>query len=152
MNSNNGLIKNYNYIQAPVQVIYFIKERIIGKKDFFLNSTFYTILDYFNKNLKEEGKTKLKRGYMYNDKIINPNEPLINLIQLKKNSSSSTIESVEIFIEIEENNKGDDDDFNPYFEIIIQPKINPFGLFVYKVKEGLINVQVYPEKISKNMT
>ena len=149
MNSNNGLIKNYNYIQAPVQVIYFIKERIIGKKDFFLNSTFYTILDYFNKNLKEEGKTKLKRGYMYNDKIINPNEPLINLIQLKKNSSSSTIESVEIFIEIEENNKGDDDDFNPYFEIIIQPKINPFGLFVYKVKEGIINVQVYPEKISK---
>lgn len=148
MNSNHSLINNYNYFQVPVKVIYCIREKIIGEKQFFLNSTFYTILHYFNKNLKEEGKTKLKREYMYNGQTINPNEPLINLIELKKNSSSSTIESVEILIEIEETNK-EDDDYIPYFDIIIQPKINPFGLFVYKIKEGIINVQVYPEKISK---
>ena len=149
MNSNNNLNKNNNYNPLPVKVIYFTKNRIINEKQFFINSTFYSILNYFNKHLKEEGKTKLKKEYIYNEKIINPNEPLLNFIHLNKYSSSSTIETIEISIEIEEiENIGDEN--IPFFEIIIQPKINPFGLFVYKVKEGIINLQMYPEKISQN--
>ena len=63
MNSNYNLLKNNNnnYSQAPVKVIYFTKERIINEKQFYLTSTFNTILSYFNTNLKEEGKTKLKK-------------------------------------------------------------------------------------------
>lgn len=149
MNSNSNLIKNNNYIPFPIKVIYFTKDRIISEKQFNVNETFFSILNYFNKNLKEEGKIGLKKGYIYNNKIINSNEPLINFIQLNKNSSSSSIESVEMLIEIEENENIGDENI-PYFDIIIQPKINPFGLFVYKVKEGIINLQMYPEKISQN--
>ena len=141
--------KNNNYKSLPVKVIYFTKDRTINEKQFYINSTFYSILNYFDKNLKEEGKTRLKKKYIYNNKTINPNEPLINLIQLNKNSSSSIIESVEISIEIEEIEKLGDENI-PCFDIIIQPKINPFGLFVYKVKEGIINLQMYPEKIYNN--
>lgn len=148
MNSNNNLVKYYNYQQIPVKVCYFTKDRIIHEKQFFLNSTLYSVLYYFDKNIKEEGKTQLKRNYIYNNKIINLNEPLINLIKLKKNSSSSTIESVEILVEIEQIDIIGDEHI-PYFDIIIQPKTNPFGIFVYKVKEGLINLQIYPDKFSK---
>ena len=149
MNSNYNLLKinNYNYSQVPVKVIYFTKKKIISEKQFYLTTTFKTILSYFNTNLKEEGKTRLKENYIYNDKIINKNEPLMNLIELKR-ISSSTIESVEISIEIEEN-EIIEDDYIPYFNKIIQPKYNPFGLFVYKIKEGLIDLQIYPQKISK---
>jgi elongation factor 2 len=145
MNSNYNLLKNNNnnYSQVPVKVIYFTKERIINEKQFYLTSTFNTILSYFNTNLKEEGKTKLKKDYIYNNRIINKDLPLLNLIELK-NYSSSTIESVEILIEIEES-EYIYDDYLPYFNTIIQPKLNPFGLFVYKIKEGIINLQVYPE-------
>ena len=149
MNSNYNLLKNNNnnYSQVPVKVIYFTKERIINKKQFYLSSTFNTILSYFNTNLKEEGKTKLKKDYVYNNRIINKDLPLLNLIE-SKNNSSSTIESVEILIEIEES-EYIYDEYLQYFNTIIQPKLNPFGLFVYKIKEGIINLQVYPEKISK---
>jgi len=146
MNSNNHFINNSNYHPIPVKVIYFSKKRIINENQFYLNSTFRSVLDYFNKNIKQEGKTRLKNEYIYNNKIINPNELLINLIQIKKNSSSSTIESVEILIEIEESDILGDENI-PNFDIIIQPKIDPFGIFVYKIKEGLINLQVYPYKI-----
>ena len=110
MYSNNNYTKYYNYHPIPAKVIYYIKDRIISEKQFYLNSTLYSILHYFDKNLKEEGKTKLKKDYLYNNKLININEPLYNLVTLKKNSSSSTIESVEILIEVDQvdNNIGDE--------------------------------------------
>ena len=62
MNSNNNNTKYYNYHPIPVKVIYCIKDRIINEKQFNLNSTFYSILYYFDIHLKEEGKTQLKKG------------------------------------------------------------------------------------------
>ena len=148
MNSNHNNTKYYNYHPIPVKVIYCIKDRIINEKQFYLNSAFYSILHYFDTHLKEEGKTRLKKGYTFNNRIININEPLSNFITLKKNSSSSTIESVEILIEVEQvDNIGDE--HLPYFEVLIQPKANPFGIYVYKIKEGLINLRVYPDKFLK---
>ena len=146
-NSNYNYIKNHNYKPIPVKVIYFTEKRIISEVPFFLNSTFYSVLIYFEKNLKEKN-TKLKKFYLNNNRIINLNEPLINLVQIKKNSSSSTIESVEMMIEIDEMDILDDENISE-FNILIQPKINPYGLFVYKPKEGLISLEHYPNKISK---
>ena len=146
MNSNNNQITNNSYPLKSIKVVYFTKEQIISKVQFFTNSQFKSILTYFNKNLKKEGKTKLKQEYIFNDTIINPNEPIINL--LKKNSLSfSSIESAEILIEIDKNENKENDNILLYYDIIIQPKINPFGLYVYLVKEGIINTQIYPEKI-----
>ena len=90
--------------------------------------------------------TKLKNEYLYNNKKIDLNEPLVNFIEFKKNSSSSTIQSVEIFVELEENIN---DDISPIFNILIQPKENSFGLYVFNSKEGIITVEQYPENIIK---
>ena len=145
MSSNN---KNFQYTPIPVKVTYFSKKRIISEEQFYLNSTFYSVLNYFEKNLKEEKKTKLKKQYIFNNRKINLNEPLINFVQIKKNSSSSTIESVEMLIEIEEIDIIDDENLQNY-NILIQPKLNPFGIFVYKPKDGIITIEHYPDKISK---
>ena len=145
MSSKN---QNFQYTPIPVKVTYFSKKRIISEEQFYLNSTFYSVLNYFEKNLKEEKKTKLKKQYIFNNRKINLNEPLINFVQIKKNSSSSTIESVEMLIEIEEIDIIDDENLKEY-NILIQPKLNPFGIFVYKPKEGLITIEHYPDKISK---
>ena len=147
MSSNN---KNFQHtpIPIPVKVTYFSKKRIISEEQFYLNSTFYSVLNYFEKNLKEEKKTKLKKQYIFNNRKINLNEPLINFVQIKKNSSSSTIESVEMLIEIEEIDIIDDENLQNY-NVLIQPKLNPFGIFVYKPKDGIITIEHYPDKISK---
>ena len=144
MNSNKNLTINYNLHSTPVQVIYFLKNKIISTKQFLLSSTFNSVLDYIKNNTKPESNFKLKDEYNYKNKTINLNEPLINLIELKKNSSSSIIESVEIFIELESQNKNE---FSPIFNILIQPKQNPFGLYVFNSNEGSICLEQYPEKI-----
>ena len=82
MSSNN---KNFQYTPIPVKVTYFSKKRIISEEQFYLNSTFYSVLNYFEKNLKEEKKTKLKKQYIFNNRKINLNEHLKNFVQIKKN-------------------------------------------------------------------
>ena len=147
MNSNNNLTnnKNLNYIAAKVN--YFLKNKIIFTKQFLLSSTFGSILEYFQKNIKPKTNTKLKEKYICNNSNIDLNTPLINLIEFKKNSSSSTIESVEIFIELDEINSKNNN--NQQFNILIQPIENPFRLYVFKAKEGIITLEKYPESIIK---
>lgn len=142
MNTFYNLHKSYNSGTVSIKVIYFSIKRIIKEVLFLYNSPFYSVLNYFDKNLKEEGKTKLKKLYIYNDRVIDFNEPLINLVELKKNSSPSTIKSIELKVEIEEKF-----DNNLIFEEIIQPKIKPFGLFIFKPKEGTMNEENYLETI-----
>ena len=150
MNSNKNLTNNNNLQQITAKVNYFLKNKIISTKLFLLSSKISSLLDYFQKNISPQSKYNLKKEYIYNNSKIDLNIPLFELIQFKKNSSSSTIESVEIFIELEEtkeninNNKN-----NQLFRILIQPKENPFGLYVYKIKEGIITLEQYPEKIIK---
>lgn len=146
MNSNKNLTNNHNIQSTPVQVIYFLKNKIISAHKFLLSSTFNSVLDFFKINNKSESNIKLKDEYIYKNKKLNLNEPLINLIELKKNSSSSIIESVEIFIELEELNKND---YMPIFNKLIQPKQNSFGLYVFNSNEGSIRLEQYPEKIIK---
>ena len=146
MNSNKNLTNSHNIQSTPVQVIYFLKNKIISANKFLLSSTFNSVLDFFKINNKSESKIKLKDEYIYENRKLNLNEPLINLIELKKNSSSSIIESVEIYIELEESNKND---YIPIFNKLIQPKKNPFGIYVFNSNEGSIRLEQYPEKIIK---
>ena len=144
MNSNKNLTINNNLQSTPVQVIYFLKNKIISTKQFLLTSTFNSILDFFKTNTKPESNIKLKDEYIFKNRKIDSTELLMNLIEIKKNSSSSIIESVEIFIELESSNKNE---YVPIFTILIQPKENPFGLYVFNSKEGSLSLEQYPEKI-----
>ena len=147
MNSNKKITNNKNFQLVPVKVNYFLKDKIISIKQFLLTSTFGSILEYFQKNIKPKTNTKLKEKYICNNSNIDLNTPLINLIEFKKNSSSSTIESVEIFIELDEI-KSKNNDY-PIFNKLIQPKENPFGIYVFQAKEGIITLEKYSEEIIK---
>ena len=116
MNSNKKITNNKNLQPVPVKVNYFLKNKIIFTKQFLLSSTFGSILEYFQKNIKPKTNTKLKEKYICNNSNIDLNTPLINLIEFKKNSSSSTIESVEIYIELDEINSNTNN--HPQFNII----------------------------------
>ena len=144
MNSNKNLTINNNLQSTPVQVIYFLKNKIISTKQFLLTSTFNSVIDFFKTNTKPESNIKLKDEYIFKNRKIDSNELLMNLIEIKKNSSSSIIESVEIFIELESSNKNE---YVPIFNILIQPNENPFGLYVFNSKEGSLSLEQYPEKI-----
>ena len=144
MNSNKNLTINNNLQSTPVQVIYFLKNKIISTKQFLLTSTFNSVIDFFKTNTKPESNIKLKDEYIFKNRKIDSTELLMNLIKIKKNSSSSIIESVEIFIELESSNKNE---YVPIFTILIQPKENPFGLYVFNSKEGSLSLEQYPEKI-----
>ena len=148
MNSNKKT-NNNNLAQVQAKVNYFLKYKIISTKQFLLSSTFGSILDYFQKN-NSNTKFKLKKEYFYKDAKLDLETPLINLIEFKKNSSSSTIESVEIFVELEEI-KENTYNYNHYpsFNKLLQPKENNFGLYVYKIKEGIITLEQYQEQIIK---
>ena len=146
MNSNKKT-NNNNIQQVQAKVNYFLKNKIISSKQFLLSSTFGSILDYFQKN-NTNTKFKLKKEYFYKDAKLDLETPLINLIEFKKNSSSSTIESVEIFVEIEEI-KENAYNLYPSFNKLLQPKENNFGLYVYKIKEGIITLEQYQEQIIK---
>ena len=151
MNSNKNLTNNYNPQSIQAKVIYFLKNRIITTEQFLLSSTFNSVLEYFKKNIKSESNIKLKKEYIYNNKKIDINESLINIIEIKKNSSSS-IESIEIFIELEEaknNNYNINNNGQPIFQKLIQPKENPFGLYVFNIKEGIITLEQYSPEIIK---
>ena len=151
MNSNKNITNNNNPQNAPVKVIYFLNNKIISTKQFSLSSTFGSTLEYFQKNIKPQIKARLKKEYIYNNSKIDLNSPLMNFIELKKNSSSSTIESVEIYIELEESKESNIDQINniPIFNILLQPKDNPFGIYVFKVKKGILYLEQYPEEIIK---
>ena len=84
MNSNKILTNSYNPQSIPVQVFYFLKNKIISYHNFFLNTTFGSILQYYENYIKEKGKPILKKEYILKNKKISLKDPLINLIELKK--------------------------------------------------------------------
>ena len=146
MNSNKKT-NNNNLQQVQAKVNYFLKNKIISSKQFLLSSNVGSILDYFQKN-NSSTKFKLKKEYFYNNSKLDLNTPLINLIEFKKNSSSSTIESVEIFVELEQIKENFYNN-HPLFNVLLQPKENNFGLYVYKIKEGILTLEQYQPQIIK---
>ena len=150
----NQTTNNYNNINndiesIPVKVIFFTKNRIIGEEQFCLGSSFGDIIEYFQLYLCEEGKTKLKRFYLFNEIKTSVYEKLINLVNMQTNNSPiNPNQIIEFSFEVEEIENLDDELFES-FDVLLQPKINPFGIFVYKPKEGVITLEHYPAKIAE---
>ena len=142
-NSNNDIGS------FPVKVVFFTKNRIISEEQFRLDSSFGDIIEFFQIYLCEEGKTKLKRFYLFNGVKTSVYEKLINLVNIQTNNSPiNSDQIIEFSFEIEEIEKLDDELLQS-FETLLQPKINPFGIFVYKPKEGIITLEHYPIKIAE---
>ena len=94
--------------EIPVLVTYYTNSKILCKKEFGSFAHFGSVLNYFEKNIKNNNsQIKLKQKYFLNDKEIEDNDLLINLIQsLDKNKNKSQIiTEANLSIEIEEEQK-----------------------------------------------
>ena len=132
-----------NNQEIPILVTYYTNSKILAQKEFGSFAHFGSVLTYFDRNIKKEGFTQLKPRYIFNNKEIDNNDILINLIQpLDK---SKKIINANISIEIEEKNNISDKSF-PFFSKILQPKFNSFGIYVFTPKDGTLSLEQYPTK------
>ena len=91
---------NDNSEEIQILVIYYTNSKILYKKEFSSFSTFGSVLDYFDNNIKKQQVAKLKNKYYCNDKEITNNDLLINIIQpFLKNKK---ILSANLSLEVEE--------------------------------------------------
>jgi len=133
-----------NSIEIPVVVTYYTDSRIICQKEFGSFAHFGSILSYFDRNIKKSDSIQLKSKYFYKNKEIDENDLLINIIQPL--SKSKRIISANLSIEVEEKNNISDKR-KPIYSQILQPKLNPFGIYTFKPNKNNISFQQYPKNI-----
>ena len=133
-----------NSKEIPVVVTYYTDSQIICQKEFGSFAHFGSILSYFDRNIKKSSSIQLKSKYFYNNKEIDENDLLINIIQPL--SKSKRIISANLSIEVEEKNNISDKG-KPIYPLILQPKLNPFGIYIFKPKKSIISLEKYPKNI-----
>lgn len=133
-----------NSKEIPIVVTYYTDSRIICQKEFGSFAHFGSILSYFDRNIKNSSSIQLKSKYFYNNKEIDENDLLINIIQPL--SKSKRIISANLSIEVEEKNNISDKG-KPIYSQILQPKLNPFGIYIFKPKKSIISLEKYPKNI-----
>ena len=132
-----------NEEEIPILVIYFTKSRIIYETEFGSFSKFGALIDFFNSKISSDS-IKLKKKYLLNDKEINENDLLIDLIQVY--ALSKKIISATLSIELDQIYNIGDEEMQSYKKIL-QPKTNNFGLYVFTPESGSLSLEEYPEKI-----
>ena len=133
---------NYNS-GFPVLVIYYTKNRILYKEKTHSKNTFNSIIENFQRNPSYKNDAKFKNKYYLYGREIRKNQLLEEIIS--KSSHHSYLKQAELSIELEELFYTGDSSYQSFTKII-QPKLNPFGLYVYTPKEGTIYLHSYPEK------
>ena len=136
---------NDNFQEIPILVTYFTNSKILCQKEFGSFAHFGSVLNYFDRNIKKQGITKLKKKYMCKNKEINDNDLLINIIQ--SSYKNKKIVAADLSIEIEEEEKMYLLDKNiPLYTIILQPKYNPFGIYILSLKNFSLTLKTFPKK------
>lgn len=130
--------------EIPVVVTYYTDSRIICQKEFGSFAHFGSILSYFDRNIKKSDSNQLKTRYFYKNKEIDENDLLISIIQPL--SKSKRIISANLSIEVEEKNNISDKN-KPIYSQILQPKLNPFGIYTFKPNKNIISFNQYPKII-----
>ena len=132
-----------NNKEIPILVIYYTKSRIIYQGEFGSFSNFGSLIDFFNSKIASDS-FKLKKKYILNDKEVKNDDQLINLIQ--DFALSTNIISATFSIEIDELFNIGDEEIHPYRKIL-QPKLDNFGIYIFKPESGSLSLEEYPEKI-----
>jgi hypothetical protein len=136
LNNNSGF---------PVTIIYFTKNRILYEEQASSKDSFNSILENFRRNQAYKNKAILKNKYLLNGSLIRNDQLLEELIRKNNPQSFFNIKEAELSVELEELLYTGDSAYKIY-QKIIQPKFNPFGLYIYTPKEEIIYSYVYPEK------
>ena len=142
-----------NTPEIPVLVTYYTNSKILCKKEFGSFAHFGSVLNYFERNIKNNNsQIKLKQKYFLNDKEIEDNDLLVNLIQsLDKNKNKNQIiTEANLTIEIEEEQKNSinlaENKNTSIYAKILQPKSNPFGIYILNPKDYSIFLKQFSLK------
>ena len=136
-----------NNLEIPVLVTYYTNSRVLCTKEFGSFAHFGSVLSYFNNYIKRKGQTKLKKKYVLNNKVIDDNELLINIIQ-SINNNKKIIEA-NISLEIEEKIINISDNNFAWFSKILQPKLKPFEIIIFNPKDYSISLKKFPDSTIK---
>ena len=134
---------NNNMQEIPILVKYFTESKILMKKKFGSFSNFGLLLEYFNKNFKND-LFRLKEKYLINNYEIKNTDLLIDLIQLQ--NPSIKIKNAYFSIEIEEVNSIGDENC-PIFKKILQPIRFDCSIYIFIPEYGSMSLEQYPENI-----
>ena len=136
-----------------VKVIFYTKYEIIKEEKISIDTTFERIIDYFNNNVKiaqnEFGNVgfNLKSSYKLNNTNIKNEDTIKSLIE---STDISELSEIKLCLEIEEIKKPTDNIINNLDEeinIIYKPKSNPFSIFSFNIKLGIVTLEPYAENI-----
>ena len=125
----------------PISITYLSKLKPLFTEQMNSKTTLGAILEHFKNNLKYKNLGRPKTKYVINGKEINKNQTLEEIIS----QNNFDPKNVEILLELDDNQSSGDIS-NPIYTKILQPKENPFGLFVYAIQDGTLKLQTFPEK------
>ena len=142
---------NSNSFQIRAKFI--TKNRFIGEQLFENNISFGQIKKFYEDNLSD-GTTVLYNSYFLNSNKLEDSHIISKYFQEEPNSQ---LLEISISIELQELNelknklsliKFDDENEQTYNQII-KPKLNPFGFIVFFPRTNKIQIEEYPNNISK---
>lgn len=134
-----------NSQEIPFIVTYYTNTRTICKKQFGSFAHFGAVLNYFERNLKKLGQLKLKSKYILNNRKVEHNDLLMNLIQPL--GKSKKIINANLFIEIEEENKKVFEKKINSNTKVLQPRVNPFEIYILDINEGALSLKQLPKQV-----
>ena len=133
---------DYNQNQGfPITVTFLTKSRILYKEKINSKTSFNSLLEKFKNNSQYQSQAKLKNKYIINGKQIRNNQTLEEIILQNMYDPTNS----ELYLELNDILYAGDTYINVYKKII-QPKENPFGLFIYSTREGMLSLHNFEEK------
>ena len=133
---------DYNQNQGfPITVTFLTKSRTLYKEKINSKTSFNSLLEKFKNNSQYQSQAKLKNKYIINGKQIRNNQTLEEIILQNMCDPSNS----ELYLELNDILYSGDTYINEYKKII-QPKENPFGLFIYSTREGMLSLHNFEEK------
>ena len=134
---------SYNQNQGfPITVSFFTKQRSLFQEKFNSKIKFSEVFQSLSKNAEYKSQVKPKSKYLLNGKEIRKNQSLEEILLQSMNDPSTS----ELLIELEDLLYSGDA-YSPLYKKILQPKLNPFGLYIYNPKEASLCLKDFEEKI-----
>ena len=133
---------SFDQIQEfPIQVTFFTNQRTLFQEKFNSKTKFDDIFIALRKKTEYKSQVKPKSKYTLNGKEIRKNQTLEELILQNMDDPLSS----ELLIELDDLLYSGDA-YSPLYKKILQPKLNPFGLYIYNPKEATLSLKDYDEK------
>ena len=125
----------------PITVTFLTKNRTLYTEKINSKTSFNSLLENFKNHSQYQSQAKLKNKYLINGKQIRGNQTLEEIIL----QNMCDPMNCELHLELNDILYSGDIHSSVYRKII-HPKLNPFGLFVYLTKEGMLSLHNFEEK------